>query len=224
MSRDETEKLLTAFFSLVIVFCFILIAKDLFDYRRADTEYEKLNNMISQDTTTKAGSTDDTAYSETRSTKEKSDFDTLYEINSDLVGILSIPDLGLRYPVVRGSDNSGYLTKTFEGNRNPAGCLFIDFENSPDFSDSNTFIYGHNMKNGSMFGSLKKTLQNDFDCTSARAYITTENGTKEYSFKDASVVDINEYKAPLSDEKILTLYTCWRNDKDRRLLVTFSRI
>ena len=223
MSKDEMNKTLTVFFSLVIFICFFLIIKDLLEYSMADREYEQLNNMISDEVTTKAAPEDDTAAPGKPKAKTRSDFDRLYEINNDLVCILSIPDLGLRYPVVRGRDNSVYLTKTFEGNKNPAGCLFIDYENSPDITDNNTFIYGHNMKNGSMFGSLKKLTDDDFDSSSTKAYVTTEKGTGEYSLKDARVVDINEYKAPMDEEGLLTLYTCWGNDKDRRLLVTFSR-
>lgn len=224
MSKDEMNKTLTVFFSLVIFICFFLIVKDLLDYSRADREYEKLNNMISGDVATKAALTNDGTDPVKQKNNSVSDFDRLYSINNDLVCILSIPDLDLRYPVVRGKDNSVYLTKTFEGNKNPAGCLFIDYENSPDITDNNTFIYGHNMKNGSMFGSLKKLTGDDFDFSSTKAYVTTERGTGEYSLKEARVVDINEYKAPLDEEGLLTLYTCWGNDKDRRLLVTFSKI
>lgn len=224
MSKDEMNKTLTVFFSIVIFICFFLIIKDLMDYARADREYEKLNNMISSDVTTKAALTGDTADNENQKSSAISDFDRLYEINNDLVCILSIPDLDLRYPVVRGRDNSVYLSKTFEGNKNPAGCLFIDYENSPDITDNNTFIYGHNMKNGSMFGSLKKLTMEDYDSSSTKAFVTTENGTGVYSLKDTQVVDVNEYKAPMDEEGLLTLYTCWGNDKDRRLLVTFSKM
>jgi sortase B len=223
MSKDELTKILTALFSLVIFICFFFICKDLIEYKRAEREYEKLNNMISDELSTKAGSSGDSPILSDISDCKKSDFDRLYDINNDLVCILSIPDLDLKYPVVRGPDNSRYLTKTFEGNNNPAGCLFIDYENSPDLSDNNTFIYGHNMKNGSMFGSLKNFTKDGFNCASAKAYVTTDVGTMTYSFKDAKVVDINEYKAPLDEKGLLTLYTCWRNDKDRRLLVTFSK-
>ena len=58
--------------------------------------------------------------------------------------------------MVRGEDNSYYLHMTYEKNYNFAGTIFLDFENKRDFSDCNTIIYGHNMKNGSMFGQLKR--------------------------------------------------------------------
>ena len=64
--------------------------------------------------------------------------------------------LGLRVLIVKGTDNEGYLHTTFEGNNSKSGCLFMDYRDNEDFSLFNTFIYGHNMKNGSMFGKLKK--------------------------------------------------------------------
>lgn len=69
---------------------------------------------------------------------------------------LYIGALDLSYPVVQGEDNQYYLHHTYEKTENFAGTLFADKKNAPDFSDPNTIIYGHNMKNGTMFGSLKK--------------------------------------------------------------------
>ena len=62
----------------------------------------------------------------------------------------------MNYPIVQAADNDKYLHLTYEGNYNFAGTIFIDYENSSDFNDCNTLVYGHNMKNGSMFGQLKK--------------------------------------------------------------------
>ncbi len=84
------------------------------------------------------------------------DFDELEQVNEDIVGWLRIRALDISYPVVQGEDNDYYLHKTFEGEDNIAGCLFFNYENSPELTDMNTILYGHNMRNGSMFGKLKK--------------------------------------------------------------------
>ncbi len=84
------------------------------------------------------------------------DFDSLASINEDFVGWLIVPALEISYPILKGPDNEHYLHETFEHNRNKAGAIFMDSFNYPDFRDLNTFIYGHNMRDGSMFGSLKK--------------------------------------------------------------------
>lgn len=86
------------------------------------------------------------------------DFESLRNVNTDVIGWIYVNALSdiINYPVVQGKDNDEYLHATYEHHYNFAGTIFIDYENSRDFSDCNTLVYGHNMKNGSMFGSLKK--------------------------------------------------------------------
>ena len=74
-------------------------------------------------------------------------------INSDVKAWLTIFDTQISYPVVQTDDDETYLHRTFEGKSNASGCLFISQYNT-GFDDPNTVIYGHNMKNGSMFHEL----------------------------------------------------------------------
>ncbi len=92
------------------------------------------------------------------------DYDALKGINDEFVGVLYIPVLDLHYPVTQGEDDDKYLHTTFEGTYNASGCIYLNYSASPDFGDSNTFIFGHNMKNGTMFGSLKKFLRDETLC------------------------------------------------------------
>lgn len=85
----------------------------------------------------------------------------LKSVNEDFKGWLYYEPLELSYPVVRGDDNDYYTHYTFEKEKNNSGAIFMDFLNKPDFSDYNTIIYGHNMRNGTMFGSLKKLLSDE---------------------------------------------------------------
>lgn len=90
------------------------------------------------------------------------DFDKLKSINEDVIGWIYIGALeDVSYPIVQGEDNETYLHTTYEKNYNFAGTIFVDYENSSDFSDCNTLVYGHNMKNGSMFGHLKKFAEDE---------------------------------------------------------------
>ncbi len=109
--------------------------------------------------------------------------------NPDYKGWLYVPSLEISYPVVRGTDNDYYLHHTFEGTESTAGCIFIDSGCAKDMGDYNTILYGHNMKNGSMFGSFKK-LQADPKMLDEDPYIYfyTEDGVyayRVYSFHQA---------------------------------------
>ncbi len=90
------------------------------------------------------------------------DFDGLREVNEDIVAWIWIPGIGADYPVVQGKDNEHYLHYTFDGKANKAGSIFLDYRNRADFTDSKVILYGHNMKDGSMFSNLKKYQDADF--------------------------------------------------------------
>lgn len=84
------------------------------------------------------------------------DFDGLKAQNPDVAAWIQIPALEVSYPVVKGTDNEYYLHHMFDGQEHKNGSIFIDYHNQADFTDHNTIIYGHNMKNGSMFGTLSR--------------------------------------------------------------------
>ena len=84
------------------------------------------------------------------------DFTELRAVNSDIVGWIYCEDTPVNYPVLLGSDNDQYLHHMYNGQYNSAGSIFMDYQNHPDLSDLNTIIYGHHMKNGSMFAMLRK--------------------------------------------------------------------
>lgn len=82
------------------------------------------------------------------------DFDVLLEKNKDIIGWLYSEDTPINLPVVQSSDNDYYLRRLIDGTWNSAGTLFADYRNAGDFTDTNTVVYGHNMKNKEMFGTL----------------------------------------------------------------------
>lgn len=89
------------------------------------------------------------------------DFDELRKVNGDMAAWIDFPGQDISYPVVQGTDNAHYLKYTFEGKRNAAGCIFVDSRNQGLLVDDNTIIYGHNMRNGSMFGRLKRYMEQE---------------------------------------------------------------
>ena len=90
------------------------------------------------------------------------DFSTLCSVNSDVVGWLYCEGTAIDYPVLHGADNDQYLHHTYDGKYSVSGSILIESDNSTDFSDSNTIIYGHHMKNGSMFGNLELWMDQEY--------------------------------------------------------------
>lgn len=82
------------------------------------------------------------------------DFDALRAVNPDVVGWIFSEDTAINYPIAQAADNDYYIDHLFSGGQNQSGCIFLDCSNSPDFSDVHSIVYGHHMKNGSMFQSL----------------------------------------------------------------------
>lgn len=110
------------------------------------------------------------------------DFAKLKQINEDAVGWIVFHDPYINNPLVQTNDNSYYLTNSFRKKENAAGCLFMDCRNE-SFDDRNVVIYGHNMLDRTMFGSLKDVFQEKFweepECD--RIQITdTEQHIREY--------------------------------------------
>lgn len=164
------------------------------------------------------------------------DFASLSKINPELVAWLYAGGPEISYPVVQHEDNEYYLHVTFEGEKNSAGCIFMDWEVDPQLSSWNTFIYGHNMKNGSMFGHLKDYIRNSatydkdpyiyifrpegiyryeifsyyLDSPDTKMYYTCDN-FKEYRayLREATKKSVRECRAEANtDLNIVTLVTC----------------
>jgi len=96
------------------------------------------------------------------------DFSSLLEKNSDTVGWIKVEGTKVNYPIVQTTDNEYYLNHDFQKNANSGGWIFGDYRNNLSNPRKNTIIYGHNMKNKTMFGSipdsvLSKSWQNNPD-------------------------------------------------------------
>ncbi len=89
-------------------------------------------------------------------------FENLKKKNEDTVGFLKVKGTDIETVVVKSKDNSYYLTHNFENQKNKSGWIFMDYRNRLDGSDKNIVIYGHNMRNGTMFASLKNILDDSW--------------------------------------------------------------
>ncbi len=121
---------------------------------------------------------------------EAVDLKALREVNPDVIGWIMIPDSKVNYPLMQGTDNDFYLKHTWQGKKNSLGSIFMEHRNSSDLTDFNTIIYGHNMTNGSMFGSLRQFSGDKYRQKRPYVYIVSDQGVFRYEI-------FALYKAPV---------------------------
>jgi len=167
--------------------------------------------------------------------------------NSDAVGFIDIAGTDMRYPIVQGTDNAYYETHSFSKKRLASGAIFMDAWNAEDFSDFNTVIYGHHMKDGSMFSGLREYRHDGFMRSHKYISIVTEYDERQYKvfaayecgadmdFRGFAVAGAEEKQAFINklvrasvittnaeacaDDLILTLATCTGGVQDRYWIV-----
>ena len=177
------------------------------------------------------------------------DFNSLKEINSDIVAWIYIKDTDINYPILQTGDNNYYLRRDIYKKYSFCGSIFMDYNNSSDFSDDNTIIYGHNLKNKKMFADLSK-IYNGTLGNKVEIEIYTENAFHKYQVITSYMEEPNneiiqrsfteeekntyitknisksktkfEYSADISN-KMLTLVTCDSTGK-KRIVVTAHEI
>ena len=161
----------------------------------------------------------------------------LAELNPDYIGWITIEGV-VDYPVVRGHDNSRYLYRTYTGQRNSSGTIFMDYRNTQGFFETVCILYGHNMRDGSMFAPLKKYIDPSFLAANSEITVTTSAGELltyrifavkqtdvwdniyDLGFTDATMATNALNDAPEGMGNFLLLSTCTNSaEKDDRLLV-----
>lgn len=117
------------------------------------------------------------------------------------------------HPVVQGKDNEYYLSHTFQKSYNIAGSIFLDYRNSSDFTDNKNIIYGHNMKDGSMFHVLRNFQEIDFYQKNREILLHLPDGSVQ-SYKIVTCEEVRaagevyELGSENKEEKELILSTC----------------
>ena len=132
------------------------------------------------------------------------DFAALQEDTcADIYAWISIPDTRIDYPVLQHpSDDTYYLNYNLDGSKGYPGCIYTEIENSRDFSDFNTVIYGHNMKNGSMFHDLHSYEDESFLSDHPYVYIYTPDRVMRYRifaaypYDDRHLLYSSDYATP----------------------------
>ncbi len=208
----------------IFVYNLICIYSKLDGYKKAEKTYDKIQEI-------QASNVDD---------------NPLNKINSDYKFWIKVDNTNINYPVAQGKDNEFYLHNDFNKNISKSGSIFMDYRNTL-LSDTNTVIYGHNMKNKTMFSQLENFKEKDFFNQNNKIKITLNNKIYIYEVFSAYYTDpsynyiflnlkskdeynryINDivkksiYKSNINvdcDDKIITLSTCSYELKDTRTVV-----
>ncbi|MCL2491248.1 MAG: class B sortase [Coriobacteriia bacterium] len=155
------------------------------------------------------------------------DFEGLRSMNPDIVAWIFIPGTRIDYPVAHTDNNDFYLNHDFEGNPSDGGSIFLETLNSPDFTDMDSRIYGHNMFDGSMFGQLPRYRKPDFAQYYTNLFLYTPNETIEYRLIDQGLIAPDQLHPVESDnpnDRFLTLVTCEYDFDDARFFIRVNRI
>ena len=189
--REKIRIILCCIFLAIAIYAAYNIIKIQSKYKKSVDAYKKLDNYTMEQTTSETS-----GESEEEPVKEKPypevDFAGLKSVNSDVIGWIYVPDTEINYPIVHTSDNDYYLDHLVDRTQNPAGAIFLDTRNPSDFSDLHSIIYGHHMKNGSMFAALKGYKKQDFFDGHKTGYLITQDAAYSIDFFAGHVANVEE--------------------------------
>lgn len=180
-------------------------------------------------------------------------FEELHQINQDIVGWIAIEDTKINYPIVQTNDNDYYLTRNYKQEQSRAGSIFMDYRNDLLTVNENIVLYGHRMKDETMFNQLTKYVDKDFFDTHSKVYFDTLYGsydaevfavyytTTDFDYIQTEFDSKEEYKLLLEEikeksifesnvevneyEQIITLSTCdYTLDPDEGRLVVHAKV
>lgn len=234
---------------LVLLYCGVRFYSALTAYARGDAEYSAVRQSVSSSAPSAPPLAPAAKTEEPPKTEEvfSFDFQKLKSQNPDAAGWVRLPGTPLSYPVVQGKDNDYYLTHSFLKGESKLGCIFLDSGEKSGLSAQNPILYGHDMRNGSMFASLCLYRDESFFRQHPSLELYTEQGeavcpvfsvheaapdgeTYTVSFPDGaafrnyadrmkklSLYDTGVTPGP--KDRILTLSTCVEDGRDIRFVV-----
>ena len=207
---------------IIFVFIFVYAALQLYsifkDYKAASDEYEQLAEQVIKieeeyEKDTKEPN-QNISVEEVKNILDlpydysipsyQIDLEAMIKINSDTVGWIILPDSKINYPIVRSKDNTEYLTRSFEGQQTSSGAIFMDMYCVDNFSCKNTIIYGHNMKNGTMFRALNNMTDKEYFWRHHIFCLDFGNGFEEYeviSCYETVETDLSSWKITFQDQE-----------------------
>ena len=234
----KTSKLIITFIQIILITIIIFSGMKIIEWIKSNKKNKEIMSQIK-------GSIVIDEKTDSDNKEYKIDFEKLKQKNSDTIAWIKVNGTDIDFPVVKGTDNSYYLTHNFNKEKNKAGWIFADYKNKLDGNDKNIVIYGHNMRDGSMFASLKNVIKEEWYNNENNKYVTliTENECQIYQVFSVYQTEAEEYylQTDISDfgefiekiknrskknfnvdikeiDNILTLSTCANDTKYRVVL------
>ena len=199
---SKKNKKLTLIFEItiliaILIFYGIKIIKWFIDNNENEHIQEKISSYIEKNVEQENEKDKDDKY--------MIDFKSLKEINEDTCGWIKVGSTNIEYTIVKTDNNVYYLNHNFEKKENVAGWIFADYRNTFNETDQNRIIYGHNMKNGSMFAQLSDILKKEWYKKEENKYITLVTAEKTEKYEVFSI-----YEEKASDYPIKTDFLNYR--------------
>lgn len=212
--------ILTLLLALSATFAGYQIFREYSERQESADTYTNLENLISFPEVLPEEEPDETNLSESGETEPAPvgptiDFAGLKGINKDCVAWIYIEDTAINYPVVQGTDNSYYLKHLIDGKWNSAGCIFLDSRVDSDISDRHSIIYGHHMKDGTMFSGLTKYKKQDYYESHPEGLLITPEQTYRIEFFAGYVASVDDPSWKVWFESDAA-YETWINEAKNR--------
>jgi len=160
--KRQMKRNLSRIVTIVCLGVFIYAAYGLVDIFMDYRQNQKMLSNVQETFYNAASAEEDTQNESSGSDTIRPGFKELLKQNEDVVGWITIDGTQIDYPVLQASNNETYLTQNYNGGDSRAGSVFLDYRNDIDSPGLNTVVYGHRMKDGSMFQHLTKFLDEDF--------------------------------------------------------------
>lgn len=202
--NEKLRRVLMVVLTLILLVSGTMVIRKSLDYRKGAQDYSDAEQIAGLKKLTEPGA-------EAPEEEEEEpipytdilaaiDLNALREVNSDVVGWIGIPDTDISYPILQCGDNSYYLNHTWKKEYSSVGGIFLDYRHSADLSGFHTLIYGHNMRNGSMFGGLKRYNNFEYWQTHPGIYIVDDLGIHFYHIFAAYEVGVQALVDSMSVE------------------------
>lgn len=198
--------LLDALLLGALVWALVRLVATLTDYRRAAEKYEQIADAAVQTVVPAPAGTPEPGADATQPPCEvpiRVDFAVLRAENPDAVAWLYCADTPINYPVVQCNDNSYYLTHAFDRSEDAGGTLFFDSRNSLSPPDRNLLLYGHRMKDDSMFGSIVGYTEQVYREAHPVLYLITETQSyrvEVFSCRTVSADSLHYFETTFADD------------------------